>query len=263
MKFTRLITLFCSLLVWGGLVRAQEPATAAWLVSNFDVTANLNAEARSVGLRAALSVRNVGRGNGATLTVRLAQKAEVKAVTVNDATASFRVSPEPRGNLLRATITLPVAAAPDSTVNVIIDYNLPVAKNEGAQMLSPLGSQFLPASAWFPAPNTIYAPRGMDVAPWRVTVNGLAAGETLLAPGKLTENRVETTLYGQPFFVTGNWDKTDAANARVYLFKGATAEEKARAQELLTLANAARDPIPRADRRRAVPSRTGRRADRR
>ena len=78
MKFTRLITLFCSLLVWGGLVRAQEPATAAWLVSNFDVTANLNAEARSVGLRAALSVRNVGRGNGATLTVRLAQKAEVK-----------------------------------------------------------------------------------------------------------------------------------------------------------------------------------------
>ncbi len=241
MRFIRLITLFCCLLLCGGFVRAQEPATAAWLVSKFDVTANLNAGARNVGLRAALSVRNVGRGNGATLTVRLAQKAEVKAVTVNDATASFRVSPEPRGNLLRATITLPVAAAPDSTVNVIIDYNLPVAKNEGAQMLSPLGNQFLPASAWFPAPNTIYAPRGMDVAPWRVTVNGLAAGETLLAPGKLTENRAETTLYGQPFFVTGNWDKTDAANASVYLFKGATADEKARAQELLTLANAARD----------------------
>lgn len=224
-------------------VMAQEPAQAAWLVSRFDVTANLDQAGRRAVLQTVLTARNVGRGNGASLTVRLTTKAEVKGVTVNDTTANFRLSPEPRGNLQRATITLPASIAPDGTAVVAVDYVLPIAKNEGGMILSPLGSQFLPAASWYPTPNTIYAPRGADVAPVRLTVNGLATGETLLAAGVADGATITSTLYGQPFFLTGSFEKVTAGNAgndAAYLFKGAGATEKARAQELLTLAQAAR-----------------------
>ncbi len=220
-------------------LRAQEPAQAAWLAARFDVAVNLN-QSRLLNAQATLTVRNVGRGNGLSLTTRINPKAEIKGVTVGGATASFRLSPEPRGSLQRVTVTLPAQVAPGGVAEVVFDYNLPVAKNEGTATLSPLGSQFLPVSAWYPAPNTIYAPRGADVAPWRISVNGLGAGETLLAPGKLNANSAEIASFGQPFFVAGSWDKVEGTNASAYLFKGSDAAAQARAKELLELANAAR-----------------------
>lgn len=236
--------LFLLLTVATSRLTAQEPAQAAWLVSNFDITANLDQAGRRATMQAVLTARNVGRGNGASLTVRLTTKAEVKSVTVNNAPANFRLSPEPRGSLQRATITLPASVAPDASAVVAIDYALPVAKNEGGLILSPLGSQFLPVASWYPTPNTIYAPRGADVAPVRLTVNGLTTGETFLTAGTANGAATASTLYGQPFFVTGYFEKVAAGasgnNDAAYLLKGAGATEKARAQELLTLAQAAR-----------------------
>jgi hypothetical protein len=158
MKLSSLL-LLC--LIWLALpARAQEPAQAAWLVSKFEVAVNLNANARQLSAQAVLTVRNVGKGNGVSLTTRFNPKAELKSVTAGGAAVTFRLSPEPRGNLQRATVTLPAAVAPNGVAEVTFDYNLPLPKNESAASLSPLGAQFLPVSSWYPAPNTIYALRG-------------------------------------------------------------------------------------------------------
>src|SRR5215510_6540949 len=87
--------------------RAQDEARAAWQVTNFDVTvANLNTE-RALNARANLNVRNVGRGAGSTLTLRINAKAEIKNVTIGGATAGYRMLPEPRGGGQRILINLP------------------------------------------------------------------------------------------------------------------------------------------------------------
>ena len=94
--------------------RAQDTtATAAWQVTRFDITASPSVADRSLNVRAALKARNVGRAAGQTITLRLNNKAEVKAASINDGTATFRSSPESRGNLLRVQINITAPVAPD------------------------------------------------------------------------------------------------------------------------------------------------------
>jgi hypothetical protein len=118
-----------------------------------------------------------------------------------------------------------------------------VAENNGLTMISQVGTQFLPLSIWYPSANSIFAARGSDSAPYRLTVNG-AAGEMVVSSGKAAGNTFEQTLNGQPFFVTGNWDVTEGTGASVsvsaYLPKGANAEERKQAEALISLAASAR-----------------------
>ncbi|HVG33827.1 MAG TPA: tetratricopeptide repeat protein [Pyrinomonadaceae bacterium] len=235
-------------LLWPGSMaleaRAQDAtATAAWQVTRFDITASPSVADRSLNVRAVLKARNVGRGAGQTITLRLNNKAEVKAASINDGTATFRSSPESRGNLLRVQINIPVPVAPEGMVTAALDYRLPVAENNGLTMISQVGTQFLPLSIWYPSANSIFAARGSDSAPYRLTVNG-AAGEMVVSSGKAAGNTFEQTLNGQPFFVTGNWDVTEGTGASVsvsaYLPKGANAEERKQAEALISLAASAR-----------------------
>jgi Tfp pilus assembly protein PilF len=230
---------------------AQDEARAAWQVSRFDVTVTVpNNVERALTSRAVLTVRNVGRAAGSSLTLRINPIAEVKAVSVNDATASFRSAQESRGNLQRITIRLPISVAPDASLKVAMDYRLPVAENNGVAALSPTGSQFLPRAFWYPAPNTLFAARGADTAPYRLTVT-TESGEKIVSSGAGTQagttTRSETfeqTLNAQPFFLTGSWDVIDGANdARgisAWLPKGAAVEERKQADQLITLAAQAR-----------------------
>jgi len=224
--------------------RAQDTtATAAWQVTRFDITASPSLADRSLNVRAVLKARNVGRAAGQTITVRLNNKAEVKAVSINDGTATFRSSPESRGDLLRVQINIATPVAPDGMVTAALDYRLPVAENNGLTMISQMGTQFLPLSVWYPSANSIFAVRGADSAPYRLTVNG-AAGEMVVSSGKAAGNTFEQSLNGQPFFVTGNWDVSDgtgaSAGVQAYLPKGANAEERKQAEALIALAAAAR-----------------------
>jgi hypothetical protein len=73
------------------------------------------------------------------------------------------------GNLQRFTVTLPGSIQPDGAATVTIDYRIPVAENSGLIAISPIGSQFLPLSNWFPTPNNPYSPRGADYAPFNLT----------------------------------------------------------------------------------------------
>jgi hypothetical protein len=221
------------------LAPAQEDLRAAWQATHFDISVSPLGSDRFLNARATVTLKNVGRGPGSTVSFRINPKAEIKTVTVNGANATFRTSPE--RNLLRPTVTLPSAVAPNGTLTVAIDYRLPVEENTGLAAISPAGSQFLPLAFWYPAPNTLFAVRGADYAPFRLTVGG----ENAVSSGvEKSAGVYEQTINGLPFFLTGNWEtisgSAEARGVSVLIGKGAGPEERKQAQALITLAANAR-----------------------
>ena len=94
---TILITIAPSLI--SSMALAQDEARAAWQVTNFDITANIQQAERILNGTATLNATNVGRGTGSSFTFRIANKASIKAVTVGGANANFRMIPETYGNV--------------------------------------------------------------------------------------------------------------------------------------------------------------------
>ena len=234
---------------------AQEEARAAWQVTNFDITANIQQSERNLNAVAILSASNVGRGPGSSFTFRITAKASVKSVTVGGATANFRSVPESFGNsqidasvkrdLQRVTVTLPAPVAGGGSLVMNINYNLPVESNSGLAAISPNESQFLPLSFWYPLPNTLFTVRGADTAPFRLVVNSgnvISSGtEKSSSPASTV---YEQTLFAQPFFVQGDWERVEgsgeAKSITAFVPRGATQDEKTRAEAIIGLAAGAR-----------------------
>lgn len=223
---------------------AQEEARAAWQITNFDITANLQPAERTLNAVAILSATNVGRGTGSSFTFRIANKAVIKSVTVGGAHANFRTAPESYGNLHRVTTTLTNAIASGGPLVVNISYSLPVESNTGLAAISPVGSQFLPLSFWYPMPNTPFSVRGVDSAPMRLSVNAanvISSGFEKSGSGSTT---YEQPLFAQPFFLQGDWDPIegtgDSKNITALAPRGVAADEKKQAEALIGLAASAR-----------------------
>lgn len=243
LRCLKLIFIFMLLIV---PARAQEEARPAWQVLNFDVTANVpaaTATKRALMARTLLSVRNVGQGAGRSFTLRINPAAEIKTVMVGETVARFDARPEPRAQLQLVIVTLPAPIAPGATFNVAVDYRLPVEGNTALASISPEGAQFLPLSAWYPTPNSQSSVRGADTAPVRLTVNA-AGGEMVVSSGQGAGATFEQKLSTQPFFLTGKWETIEGANeargVSAYLARGATADERKRAESLVVLAASAR-----------------------
>ena len=241
----RTLLLFALILCLTMQAGAQAPATVIWQVNSFDVNASVQQAERTLNGVATINATNVGNGSGRTLTLRLNSKASVKSVAVGGAAASFRPGQEPRGDLQRVEITLPAAVAPNATVSATVTYALPVESNSGLTAISPIATQFLPLAFWYPMPNTPYSVRGADTAPFHLTVNipnAISSGVEKAGPsGSIT---FDQSLFGQPFFVQGDWDKlegaADAKNVIVMLEKGAGAEDRKHAEALMAFTAAAR-----------------------
>ena len=225
-------------------VRAQDEPRAAWQATNFDITVNNLGADLALNARALVSLRNVGRAAGSTLSLRINAKAEIKALSIGGATAAYRSIPEPRGGAQRLTITLPSAIAPNETVVATVEYRLPLAENSGVAAISPVGSQFLPLSLWYPTANTPFALRGADYAPFRVTVTGASAISSGTEKSVSGNSIFEQSLNGQPFFVSGTWDRVDGSGAAkdiaAFLPKGSSPDDRKQAEALVALANDAR-----------------------
>jgi tetratricopeptide (TPR) repeat protein len=227
-------------------LHAQTEGVVIWQVTRFDITVTLPATGttdRAMTAHANITARNIGSGIGRTFTVRFNPATEIKTVTVGDATATFTKATDARSKLPTAQINLPSSFPPNSTLNVAIDYRLPLTgQNTGLAAISPEGSQFLPLSFWYPAPNTPYAPRGADYAPVRLTVNA-PGGETVISSGPASNTTFEQKLNAQPFFLTGKWDTVegsgDARGVSAYMLGGG-ADERRQAEQLIALAAAAR-----------------------
>ncbi len=228
-------------------VSAQEEARAAWEITNFDINANVQQAERALSAVAILSATNVGRGTGSSFTFRINSKASVKAVTIGGANANFRTVPESYGNIQRVTVTLPGSFAPNATLVLNISYSLPVESNTGLAAISPIASQFLPLSHWYPAPNTSFTARGADTAPFHLVVNGpnvVSSGVEKTGAGAAGSSVYEQTLNAQPFFVQGDWDKVEGSGESrtitAFIVRGATPEEKKQAEAMIAIAANAR-----------------------
>src|SRR4029079_12830947 len=86
---------------------AQEEARAAWQITKFDITANIQQAERALDATALISATNVGRGVGTSFPLRIHNKAPIKSVSVGGAVANFRAVPETYASLQRVTVTLP------------------------------------------------------------------------------------------------------------------------------------------------------------
>jgi hypothetical protein len=245
MKIFFQTNLFVALLLASRLIAfSQTEGTAVWQVTKFEVSANVQQADRSLNGTANISAVNVGTAPGSTFTVRLNSKASVKTATVAGATAPFRTAPETKGDLQRVVISLPASVAPNGTTSLTINYLLPVASNTGLAAISPISSQFLPLSFWYPMPNTPLSLRGADTAPFKVSVNlpnVLSSGVEKSSGGSSV---FEQSFSGQPFFVQGDWEKVEGAGEgkgiTAYVTQGASAEEKKRAEVIIAYAGAAR-----------------------
>jgi hypothetical protein len=168
----------------------------------------------------------------------------VKSVTVGGAATTFRPGTETRGDLQRIEIALPASVAPNGNITAAVTYSLPVESNSGLMAISPIATQFLPLSFWYPMPNTPYSVRGADTAPFRLAVNIPNAISSGVEKGGPSGVSFEQSLHGQPFFVQGDWDKLEGAGDGkgivVLLEKGAGAEERKHAEALIAFTAAAR-----------------------
>jgi tetratricopeptide (TPR) repeat protein len=246
MTTIRILLLACSVSCFlsPASVRAQDEPRAAWQATNFDITVNSLGAELALNARAVVSLRNVGRGAGSTLSLRINAKAEIKSLSIGGATAAYRSIAEPRGGAQRLTITLPSPIGSNETVIVTVEYRLPLAENSGVAAISPVGSQFLPLSLWYPTANTPFAVRGADYAPFRVTVSGAVAISSGTEKSANGNSIFEQSLNGQPFFVAGTWDRVDgsgsAKDITAFLPKGSGPDDRKQAEALIALANDAR-----------------------
>jgi Tfp pilus assembly protein PilF len=217
--------------------QTDNRASKTWEVQKYDLTATLPAAEtdRFLNARAALTLRNASASAASSLTLRINPAAEVTAVKVNGATADFSKGEEKVGSgTLQRIILRGVSAPPNGNLAVEVTYKLKVDENTGLSALSPVGSQFLPLSFWYPTPNSWFFARGADFAPVRLQVTS-ANGLAVVASGVESGGAFEQKLNSQPFFVTGNWDTVNAGGVSVLIPKNAGAEEQKRANELAAL----------------------------
>src|SRR5262245_38985219 len=237
--------LFIFLILASGLIAlSQTEGTAVWQVTKFDLSANIQQADRSLNGTATINGVNVGTVAASTFTVRLNSKASVKAASVAGATATFRATPDAKGDLQRVVVSLPGSVPPNGTTSITINYSLPVAANTGLASINPVSSQFLPLSFWYPMPNTPLTLRGADSAPFKVSVtlpNVISSGIDRSSGGSAV---FEQSLSGQPFFLQGDWDKLEGTGEGkgivAYVTQGASADEKKRAEAMIAYTAGAR-----------------------
>jgi Tfp pilus assembly protein PilF len=240
----RILTLLTLILCLLAPVATQTPVNVIWQVTSYDINVNVQQNERLLNAVVVLDATNVGNGPGRTLTLRLNAKASVKTVTVGGAAANFRPGTEPRGDLQKIEISLPASVAPNASVKASVTYSLAVESNSGVAAISPIGTQFLPLSFWYPLPNTPYSIRGADTSPFHLTVNIPNVISSGVEKGGSGSNSFEQSLNAQPFFVQGDWDKLEGAadgkGVVVLMEKGASANERKQAEALIAFTAAAR-----------------------
>lgn len=223
------------------LAQDDTRISATWEVRKYDIAATLpqNDSDRILAVRARLDLKNVSQRPASTLTLRISPSAEIASVSVNGITTDITKGEEKvaAGSLQRLQVRIP-AVQPGGSVSATVDYKLNVKENSGLNSISPAGSQFLPLSFWYPTPNSWFFARGADFAPVRLQVAG--SNMAVVSSGIEAGGVFDQKLSGQPFFVTGGWEKVDASGVTVYMPNGAGAEERKRAGELASLASDAR-----------------------
>ena len=235
----RSLSIACVLLCFAIYVLSQDEnarVSATWQVARYDLTATVpQSEAdRNLAATAKLDLKNVSSRPASTLTLRISPSAEITSVSVNGSRADFSKGEEKVGTGALQRVVVRIPAVPSGgSLPVTVEYKLNVKDNSGLSAISPMGSQFLPLSYWYPTPNSWYFARGADYAPFRVQVN--SSGQTVVSSGTEAGGAFDQKFAAQPFFVTGAWDSINASGVTVFLPKGAGPNGQKVASELATL----------------------------
>ncbi|HQX56725.1 MAG TPA: hypothetical protein PLP07_12410 [Pyrinomonadaceae bacterium] len=208
-----------------------------WKVQKYDVSATLPSDAasRSAGFTAVLSLRNISGKSAGSLTLRISPFADITSIKINDAATDFTKSEEKvgsAGSLQRIAMRFPAINA-DATLTASVEYRLNLKENTSLATISPIGTQFLPLSFWYPTPTSWFFNRGGDRAPFRLRVN--SPGPTVLTSGVETTSGFDEKINGQPYFVSGSWDLINSSGVAVYGPKSASNEAQKRIAELAAL----------------------------
>lgn len=226
--------------------RAQGRVTLTWEVLEYDIRADLPSDlntGRDIAVTASLSIKNISSSSYSRLTMRISEQAKVSAVTANGSAADFAVSQESTGGartLQRIVTSLP-SVGPGQTVNVTVRYSYNVSENDGLASLSPLGSQFLPFSFWYPTPTSWFFTGGADFAPVKLTVNTNGNGK-VFSSGNGSGSSFTSAVRSQPFFVAGAYESAVISGVEVaYPSRGTSGIVTGRLEELAGLAVKAND----------------------
>ncbi len=237
------IILFALIITTAAFGQDETRAVQTWKVQKYDLSVTIPQDdvSRSVSVVAVLSIKNVSGKPATSLTLRINQQAEIASVKINGTATDFAKSEEKvgaAGSLQRLVVRFPSVAA-DSIINASVDYKLTVKENSSLATISPVGTQFLPLSFWYPTPTSWFFNRGADNSSFKIRVNGGAA-QSVVSSGTETGGAFEQKLKGQPFFVSGNWDVVTANGVSVYGPKSASPDAQKRIAELAALLSEAR-----------------------
>jgi hypothetical protein len=226
------------------LAQVDTRAVPTWEVEKYELSVTLPTVEtdRAFSARALLSLKNISGKNASSLTLRISPSADVSAININGSAADFSKSEEKSGSggsLQRIAIRIPGLAS-GSELNASVDYKLTVKENSGLGSITPVGSQFLPMSFWYPTPTSWFYARGADFAPFILKVTG-PSGSTFVSSGVASGGKFEQKYVGQPFFTSGSWDMDNFKGVEVYMPKGGAAETKRLAADLADIYLQARD----------------------
>ena len=216
---------------------ANRSAAATWQVQKYDLDVTLPQDnARSVNVKAILSIKNVSGKPASTLTLRISPAADVASVKINDSVVDFTKNEEKinAAATLQRVATRIASVAPDASLTATVEYKINLKDNSALNAVSPTASQFLPLSFWYPTPNSWFFTRGADAAAVRLKVTA-PNGQTVVSSGTEAAGYFENKLNGHPFFISGNWELSNQNGVSVYMPKGTGADGQKRAADLATL----------------------------
>ncbi len=226
------------------IVSGQGKIALTWEVTKYDISAAVPSDvssSRSIDVTAVLSLKNVSRSTYSRLTMRISEDAEVSSVTANGTAADFAKEQESTGgsrSIQRIVSRIPAVASGQS-VTVTVRYKLSVKENSGLASLSPIGTQFLPTSFWYPTPTSWFYTGGADFAPIKLAVT-VPAGIKVFSSGTANGGVFDLKVFGQPFFVAGEYESTILNGVEIAFIKRAGgAAPQARLSEIATLASKA------------------------
>lgn len=187
-----------------------EPRRVEFEVQHTDIQVTLRGADSAFSATATLKVVNIGNTSGTSVTLVVSNLAKVSATRVNGTTVKFNASEDRRfPSLSSVRITPPSPIAVNQPVDVSVDYVLTIQESSPITAINPAESVLLPEAHWYPTINTPLWTKGMDFAPFRLTIN--TTGERPWAPGKAagsadygaaSSTTFEMTSKGLPAMIT-------------------------------------------------------------
>lgn len=218
------------LLWWFTTGWASQAADTSYLqlrIEQYDVAATVSLADYKVQVQATLTITNPSERAIAQMEFKLAEKAQIKSVSVNETLIQPTTRVSERTRTLNVTFSLGQALGPGQSTTVVFYYDLPVEEAAARAALTVDEQALLPESFWIPMIHTPYLlDYNADMAPFRLRVIApaamkvIASGERVSesSQGDTTVTTYRQTLLAQPLFIARDVQMAATGEADVELY---------------------------------------------